>query len=309
MARWICVAASAVFVFVLFVLVTGCDSSSSSAQPMTLEAATAAAQEKYDRGSAGDFAGEWLLFSKQVRDRLSQADYIKFADACYAKNSPKVKLTGVRMEGTDKAIVRLELGPAMDTRTMVYEDGTWVQEPADDWYNKPVDQIIAESKSQGACEGTAETETETTDAAASTTPATSAAPQPVQSTNEFKGYVDKARSELKTGSGGSGCFDLYQASDVSDLDPNWWTQCMLNAGTAANTLRALAPRLGDEYPETRAVVQKTIDELDHWWQDCASTDPNTQERRECMVYLPREAQLLSIEAAWYEERDRLGLGG
>lgn len=174
----------------LAVLVAGCDSSlsSSSAQPKTLEAATAAAQEKYDRGSAGDFAGEWMLFSKQVRDRLSQADYIKYADACYAKNSPKMTVTGVRMEGADKAIVRLELGGAMDSRTMVYEDGAWVQESADNWYDKPVDQIIADEKSQGRCVNAAATET---------SDATATAPQtaPVQAGADWK-YLKTQYSDL-----------------------------------------------------------------------------------------------------------------
>src|SRR4051812_26355553 len=119
MTSSICRAAATILAFA--VLVTGCNSSSPSAQPKTLDAATAAAQEKYDRGSAGDFAGEWLLFSKQVRDRLSQADYIRYANACYAKNGSKVEVKGVRMEGTDKAIVRLELGATMDSRTMIYE--------------------------------------------------------------------------------------------------------------------------------------------------------------------------------------------
>jgi hypothetical protein len=111
-------------------------------QPKTLEAAVAASQEKNDRFVSGDFAGEWLLFSKQVRDAVSQADYVRYSQRC-DDGSISATTTGVRMEGTDKAIVRIEAFGVKDSRTMVYEDGQWVQAPTEKMaqkLGKPVDQ-------------------------------------------------------------------------------------------------------------------------------------------------------------------------
>jgi hypothetical protein len=43
-----------------------------------LAAATAAEQEKMDRRAARDFAGEWLLFTKVLRDGISQDDFVHY---------------------------------------------------------------------------------------------------------------------------------------------------------------------------------------------------------------------------------------
>ena len=115
-------------------------------QPKTLEAATAAAQEKTDRFASGDFAGEWMMFPEWFRNSVSQADYVTYSKAC-SKNGIPITVTGVRMEDTDTAIVRLDVMGFKDSRTMVYEDGQWVQEPADKIVKnigKPVQQWIAD---------------------------------------------------------------------------------------------------------------------------------------------------------------------
>lgn len=52
------------------------------AQPKTLEAATAVAQEWVDRRAAGDYAGVWLLFSEQVREGISQENYVTVSETC-----------------------------------------------------------------------------------------------------------------------------------------------------------------------------------------------------------------------------------
>jgi hypothetical protein len=137
---------------------------------------------------------------------------------------------------------------------------------------------------------------------------TSAAPQYIQTTSDFEAYVEKARSQLKAGSGGLGCFAIEKATSADDLDSNWWTQCMLDASAASSTLRKLAPQLSEAYTKTKAATYKTIADLDHWSNDCTSTDPDTQARRDCMVYLPRDIQLQVVEAAWHEDRNALGLG-
>jgi hypothetical protein len=99
---------------------------------MTLEAAAAVAQEMSDRAQSGDFAGTWLLFSPTLRQKISQADYVKLGKACGSSPLP-VKVIGVRMEGDSTAIVRLTVGDGLlqQARTMHYIDGAWYQEPSD----------------------------------------------------------------------------------------------------------------------------------------------------------------------------------
>jgi hypothetical protein len=53
-----------------------------SAEPKDLAAAKAAAQEKSDRHSSGDFAGEWLLFTKDLRDHIMQQDFVQWSQTC-----------------------------------------------------------------------------------------------------------------------------------------------------------------------------------------------------------------------------------
>lgn len=95
------------------------------AQPKTLEAAVASEQENADRYSSGDYAGQWLLYSRQLRDAISQHDYEAFAERCAEETQrpegANLTVEGVRMEGTSKAIVRVGwLDIAKVSRTMVY---------------------------------------------------------------------------------------------------------------------------------------------------------------------------------------------
>lgn len=122
-------------------------------QPKTLAAATAAAQEKNDRHASGDFAGEWYLFTNQLREGITQNDFVEFSKVC-AKIGPPIKAIGVRMEGTDTAIVRLEIFGIMQTRTMVYEENQWRMVPSDLLsanLGKTVQQLIATEKASGGC--------------------------------------------------------------------------------------------------------------------------------------------------------------
>lgn len=117
------------------------------AQPKTLEAATASEQENADRYSSGDYAGQWLLYSSGLRDAISQADYAKYAKRCLEETGRpeglRFTVEGVRMDGDDKAIVRIGLLGVEISRTMVYEDGQWLQEPTDELaanFGKPIGQ-------------------------------------------------------------------------------------------------------------------------------------------------------------------------
>lgn len=117
---------------------------------------------------------------------------------------------------------------------------------------------------------------------ASSAPA--AALPPITTDAEFHQYVDYARQLLRRS-----CFDVYQALDA---------QCTVDAGTATLKLRELIERLPADKSGTRAAASQTVDELDHWWRDCQSTKSNTPARQACIPYMPRDSQLLTIEAAW-----------
>lgn len=124
-----------------------------SGAPKTLEAAVAAAQENVDRFASGDFAGTWLLFTKEVRKGISQKDYVTLNETCKRVGMP-IKAIGVRMDGDSKAIVRLEVAGLKSSRTMVYEDNAWYMAPSPDFkkqLGKPVKDIIAAEKKAGSC--------------------------------------------------------------------------------------------------------------------------------------------------------------
>lgn len=249
-------------------LLAGCGGSTKqSVQPKTLEAAIAAQQEKQDRGQAGDFAGEWLLFTKKVRDRLSQADYVTYAKACYTTSNP-VKVTGGRMEGDDKAIVRLESQGTQVIRTMTYEDGQWVQEPLDNWYEKPVSELIAECGS-----GSATT--------ASKTPKQEPAKEPIQETEQFQKLYDAADAAYGP------CKDKALGSLVPE--------CRAAITATVEKLRDLKASLPVEYAETTSETQKQIDQL-QGMLDCRGLRSDTNPGG-CPIYLI-SGQLLQVAAAW-----------
>jgi hypothetical protein len=161
-------------VVVLFALaLTGCgstasesdkttDSASSAtatttpAQPKTLEAATKVAQEWADRRAAGDYAGVWLLFNEQVRQGISQDDYVTLSKTCTSSlTQMSTTATGVRLDGPDKAITRLEVMGFQIPANLDYVDGEWLLQPTEEFaadLGKPVGQLISERKVEGDCE-------------------------------------------------------------------------------------------------------------------------------------------------------------
>ncbi|OBG21762.1 hypothetical protein A5765_21690 [Mycolicibacterium celeriflavum] len=125
------------------------------AQPKTLEAATAAAQEWADRRAAGDYAGVWLLFDRQVKEGISQDDYVTLSETC-TSSLTKMPTTavGVRLDGPDKAIARLEVMGFKIAANLVYEDGQWLLQPEPEFaadLGKPVQEIISTRKARGDC--------------------------------------------------------------------------------------------------------------------------------------------------------------
>jgi hypothetical protein len=97
---------------------------SPTASPDDLDAATAALQEKADRHASGDFAGEWLLFTKDVRDHLSQQTFVEYSKACSSPAAGlKITVGGGRLDGPGHAVLRQELLGISKAATMIYEDG------------------------------------------------------------------------------------------------------------------------------------------------------------------------------------------
>jgi hypothetical protein len=122
--------------------------------PETLSAATAAAQANVDRFSSGDFAGVWERMSREVRDGITQEDFVTFYKTC-KKAGPKIRVAGVRLDAADgEAIVRMEVGGTERPRIMLFENGNWVMKPTQGFaahLGEPVEQIVAEEKSAGLC--------------------------------------------------------------------------------------------------------------------------------------------------------------
>lgn len=121
--------------------------------PVTLGAATVAAQANIDLFTAGDFAGVWEHMAKDVRDGISQADFVTFYETC-KKTGQRLNVTGVRLQPDGQAIVLMKVKGVERTRIMVYEDGAWNMQATDDFaahLGEPVDQIIAEEKAAGLC--------------------------------------------------------------------------------------------------------------------------------------------------------------
>lgn len=122
-------------------------------EPQTLEAATAAAQERSDRYSSGDLAGAWMLSSRQLRDGISQTDYVTYIQTCKSPGLP-VNVVGVRMNGNEQAIVREDVLGFKNSVTMVYEDGQWLRAPDAEFaasLGQPIAALIASEKAAGRC--------------------------------------------------------------------------------------------------------------------------------------------------------------
>jgi hypothetical protein len=121
--------------------------------PITLGAATVAAQANIDRFTAGDFAGVWEHMAKDVRSGNSKADFVTFYETC-KKPGPRLNVTGVRLDPDGQAIVRMVTHGVERSRFMVYEDGVWNMQATDDFASRlgePLQQIISEEKAAGLC--------------------------------------------------------------------------------------------------------------------------------------------------------------
>ena len=127
-------------------------------EPRTLEAAVRSGQESADRFTSGDYAGAWDLYSAAFQRGVSRSDYDKLGKTCDGASGPGllIRVKGARLEGSDKAIVRLTVGEYAQSRTMTRENGQWRQEPNPDFakeLGKPIASIIVAEKAAGNCTG------------------------------------------------------------------------------------------------------------------------------------------------------------
>ena len=130
-------------------------STSPAADDRNLESATKVGQEFVDRFTSGDFGGAWDLMSADGQAIVSREDSIKLDAECQGEGGSgmPIKVVGVRMDGEDKALVRLELMGVKSSRTMVYEDG-WRMTPSPAYAaqkGKPWKDILAERVANGEC--------------------------------------------------------------------------------------------------------------------------------------------------------------
>lgn len=121
--------------------------------PETLAAATASAQANIDRFTAGDFAGVWENMERDVRNGITQDDFVTFYETCKTPG-PQIRVTGMRLQPDDEALVLMRVHGVERSRSMVYEDGRWNMQATADFaehLGEPVQQIIAEETADGLC--------------------------------------------------------------------------------------------------------------------------------------------------------------
>lgn len=123
--------------------------------PVTLGAATVAAQSILDSFTAGDFGTVWERMTEDVRHGISQDDFVTFYQTC-KKTGARLNVSGVQMEADGRAVVRMAGHGVDGVRFMVYEQGVWNMRATDDFaahLGQSAQQIIEEEKAAGLCAG------------------------------------------------------------------------------------------------------------------------------------------------------------
>lgn len=116
----------------------------------TADAARAAAQASLDAYSAGDWKGSWDTWTGSAKKVVSRDDYARYHDQCdNAITGPAFKITSIRLEAPDHAVVTADRLSFKFTYDVMYEDGHWRFQPGKDTisdFNKGVDALIAACK-------------------------------------------------------------------------------------------------------------------------------------------------------------------
>ena len=96
----------------------------------------------------------WERMSQQVRDGITQADFVTFYETCKT-TGPRIRVAGMLLDAANgQAIVRAKVGSVERSRTMLFEDGKWVMKPTQEFaahLGEPVQKIIAEETAVGLC--------------------------------------------------------------------------------------------------------------------------------------------------------------
>jgi len=133
---------------------TAHSATASAGAPKDLATATAAAQLKAARHASGDFAGEWLLFTKDLRDNITQQAFVEFSQKCSATGLV-MKSAGGRMDSPERAVIHFETMGVTHAVTMIYEYGGWYKEP-DEFlqanFGKNGNELIAVDQAAGHCD-------------------------------------------------------------------------------------------------------------------------------------------------------------
>ena len=92
--------------------------------------------------------------SRQVRDGITQADFVTFYETCKT-TGPRIRVAGMLLDAANgQAIVRAKVGNVERSRTILFEDGKWVMKPTQEFaahLGEPVQKIIAEESAVGLC--------------------------------------------------------------------------------------------------------------------------------------------------------------
>lgn len=126
------------------------------AEPMTEDAARAAAKEQLDAYAAEDYVGAWDMWTAAGQAAISREEYVRLHELCpQTAAGVAFEVQSVRLEGDGtSATVRIGRMGAVATFKMHYEQGQWRWQPADDaiaGYAKGVDAVVAERKADGLC--------------------------------------------------------------------------------------------------------------------------------------------------------------
>ncbi|WP_433313071.1 hypothetical protein [Micromonospora chersina] len=124
-------------------------------EPKTVEAAKALEEKALDAYAAGDWRGVWDLYTKEGRAAITRDAYYRAQTECNPITGVDFRITGARMEGTDKAVVTYKRLNVAGTAEVRYEDGQWRHQPRPDSlkeYALGYDKMLDRWHDQGYCQ-------------------------------------------------------------------------------------------------------------------------------------------------------------
>lgn len=123
-------------------------------EPVTRDAAKAAAQREFDRYAVGDWGGAWDLWTAAGKAAISRSDYHDFHVRCGTMTGLRFSVVDVSLTG-NKAGIAAERGGLLFHETMAHEDGHWRYEPKPEAladYKLGVERMLQKGKAEGKCD-------------------------------------------------------------------------------------------------------------------------------------------------------------